>query len=187
MKASRTVGRAGVVLLLVLTVAGWAAGGDDEFCATVEVIPVGGGAPLTSSRDGRPAGRGFSASRVLDLQLRVSLQAELTGTHVLELELRTPRANPYQVLTAPVSARTADAGGGAPVPGYPRPLPLQLLHPVQPRGVEGDGWLGDAVLTLPVAGTLIVQTSLYGVWEVIPKLDGRGMTCERRILFEIVR
>jgi len=152
----------------------------DDLCARVVVSGVGDRGAGLGAEQGH-----HSARQIIDLRLDVSLQGKIDGEHVLELELYTPHRNLYQVLTAPVTTAEARAGMRVPVAGYPEPLPVQALTLVPGMHSGDEEWLGVVGLDLPVAGTLIVQSSLYGTWEIKVKVDGQPMTCSRRHLFEI--
>jgi len=127
----------------------------------------------------------FSTTRILELQLSTMLRRNLAGTHLLELKLYTPRGNLYQVLSVPFG----DVSGGPPGPkprrrylaGYPAPLDEKRPEPAE---VEGRQRLMLSS-SLPVAGTSIVTSSLYGSWTVVPYLDGRPEPCGTASRFTI--
>jgi len=131
--------------------------------------------PLTS-------GSTFSALKTEDLRLLVLFLTPVEGEHILELRLITPRGHHYQTLTAPITTEAVEAGAVRQVPTYPRPLEVQALEPYQTR----QGVLKGTELRLPVAGTSIMSSSLYGEWEVEVVLDGKPMGCERRDVFRLL-
>jgi hypothetical protein len=105
-------------------------------------------------RRDRPA---FSAARTIDLGLEVELRSDRfldprrPRVRSIELRLYTPKGHLYQTLTlSPPSAAA-------------RRRPQH----------HATGWTG----TLPVAGTAIVNHSLYGRWTVQPYLAGRPEPC----------
>jgi hypothetical protein len=153
-----------IVALAVTILAAPALAGD--FCAWVEVSspenPEGG-------TDGKP----FSARQVLDLDIAVLLQGDVEGERLLELRLLTPRGHRYQTLTLPIATNSRSAARRQ-VATFPRPLDVQVLETVESR----QGTARRAVLSLPVAGTAIVTSGLYGTWAVEVLLDGQPMTCE---------
>ena len=96
----------------------------------------------------------FSASKVLDLELTVRLPRSIRAETV-ELNLFTPEGHLYQTLSVPVSPAT-DAGAGE---------------------SRGPGSYRTVSATLPVAGTTIVRSSLYGTWKVEAYLDRAQTPC----------
>jgi len=121
----------------------------------------------------QPAGEGprgpFSAGRILDVDFNTVLRRQVTGPHLLELKVYTPRGHLYQTLTVPFTAPRKSRGARV-VDGYPRPLPEQ-----ETRIVNRDGRRNYEVMaSLPVGGTAIMSNSLYGSWRVQPNLDGEA-------------
>ncbi len=125
-------------------------------------------------------GKRFSATEILDIKLRVRLR-DLSGDHLLHLKLRTPNGHHYQTLTVPFSSNEANDGALRKVDGYPRPLKVQATR----ESTEGSESATLVEVLLPVAGTSIVHSSLYGRWEVRPYLDDDLETCGRRRRFFI--
>lgn len=104
----------------------------------------------------------YSASRTVDLELGVVVRRSVPSDARVELRLLTPRGHPYQTLRvgAPVEEtasekaakrRSADRSAERSAGGKPKAL----------------------TAAVPVAGTAIVNHSLYGQWTVEPRLDGR--------------
>jgi hypothetical protein len=134
----------------------------------------------------------FSSRQVLDLQFQARVLRDLPGDHLMQFKVFTPGGFLYQVITVPfvggapgareltAGSRPGDAARApAPpppryVPGYPRPLDVQRLVPA-----------GDAMgprqyavkANLPVAGTSITLSSLFGRWTVQSYLDGQAAPC----------
>ena len=151
----------------------------------------------------QPADLRFSSRQILDLQFRARLRRDLQGDHTLQLKVFTPGGFLYQVITVPfVGAppppdpreRAARAKSGAAarpegppppraVEGYPRPLPVQRLVPV--RGDRTARTQYELGARLPVAGTSITMSSLYGRWSVQPYLDGQPGPCGPAARFTI--
>ena len=103
----------------------------------------------------------FSASQILDLELQVLLSPSLSGDHQLELKVMTPKGHLYQSFSVPFSAQT--------VPD---------TDERQARGRRSrQSRYQAAKATLPVAGTTIVTSSLYGKWSVEAYLDGSQTAC----------
>ena len=150
----------------------------------------------------QPPDLSFSSRQVLDLQFRTRLRRNLEGDHLLQLKVLTPNGFLYQVITVPfVSStptrdpveemtslrRAREAATAAPppryVPGFPRPLPVQRLVPVAGDRTARIQYELDA--RLPVAGTSITMSSLYGRWTVQPYLDGQPGPCGPATRFTI--
>ncbi len=146
----------------------------------------------------------FSSRQVLDLQLRARLRQNLQGDHLLRLKVFTPGGFLYQEIAVPfvpaatpdrearrVRARTGAAARASSLPppppravaGYPRPLEVQRLAPV--RGDAAAPVQYEVVSRLPVAGTSITTSSLFGRWSVEPYLDGETAPCGPAVRFTI--
>jgi hypothetical protein len=134
------------------------------------VEPSGDGSssrtPRRLEREGRGgevrAGPFFSAARTLDLRLGAAVRSPAAGDARVELRLYTPKGHLYQTLRASTAAPTS--------PGA--------------RGAEGrSAWPLEA--TLPVAGTAVVNHSLYGRWTVEPYLEGHSDPCGPSLQFWI--
>jgi hypothetical protein len=115
----------------------------------------------------------FSATKILDLQLAALLRTRLQGDHTLEMKVYTPKGHLYQVLTVPFSGAAAGAARTRLVEGYPQPLPEQAMTAVRHEGVRRY----SISARLPVAGTAIMTSSLYGRWRVDAHLDGALEGC----------
>ena len=118
----------------------------------------------------------FSASNVLDLEFWVVLpSASAASASGIELKLFTPRGHLYQTLSAPfvapVAARTTGAAGLAGPAGF--------AGPGRPPRFQ------TVTLRLPVAGTTIVNNSLYGTWTAEAYLAGGTSPCTRALGFQI--
>jgi hypothetical protein len=128
-----------------------------------------------------PTNMTFSSRDILDLTLRPRVRRVPEGDHLMELKVFTPSGFLYQSLTVPFAGGAVPATDGPhaaapqlrPVPGYPRPLEVQRLVPVRSSG-RPEYELG---VRLPVAGTSITQSSLYGTWSVQAFLDGQAEPC----------
>jgi hypothetical protein len=151
-----------------------------------------------SDRTVAPKDMTFSSRETLDLLFRPRLMQNLQGEHLMQLKVTTPGGFLYQVLTVPfvgeaqsggrerpgwvTNQATAAAGPLPPrvVPGFPRPLEVQRLVPA--GGGRGEYELRAR---LPVAGTSITLSSLYGTWSVQPYLDGAAEPCGPATRFTI--
>lgn len=120
---------------------------------------------LVSSREAPKAKGRFSARKILDVEFGAILRKRLTGPHVLNLRVYTPKGHLYQELSVPF-----DAG--------------------EPTGVAEVAARGERrsrlAARLPVGGTSITTASLYGRWKVVPHLDGSLKPCGAGTTFSIV-
>ncbi len=102
----------------------------------------------------------FSAAKTDDLVFQARVLPRVRGSHRLELRLFTPRGLLYQTLSLPFDVRPARGRR------LPRPLVLSAR--------------------LPVSGSFITTSALYGRWRVVPFLDGAPQPCGRELRFEIM-
>lgn len=129
-------------------------------CGTIQITAPGAPAPPKRKPTKKPT---FSASSILDLKLEVALSPALKGPHQLEFHLYTPNGHLYQAVPANVTAPPA---------GNDR----------RQREIAKR----TASATVPVAGTTIVNSSLYGEWKVEAFLDGeRTAACTKPLWFDI--
>ena len=154
-------------------------------CAGVRVL-----APNLATQ---PRDLTYSSRQILDLQFQARLRQDLQGDHLMQFKVLTPGGFLYQVITVPFVGSAPDArepaarsrsgaAARAPappppryVPGYPRPLDVQRLVPVVGDTVARTQYAVKALL--PVAGTSITLSSLYGRWSVQSYLDGQPAPC----------
>jgi len=125
----------------------------------------------------------FSGRQILDLQFQACLRQDLPGDHVMQFKVLTPGGFLYRVLTVPFVGTAAGPPPPRAVPGYPRPLPVQTLVPT-----AGDSRMRafySVSTALPVAGTSITLSSLYGPWTVQAFLDGQSDPCGPATRFTI--
>ena len=127
--------------------------------------------------------RVFSAVEVLDINILVGFDQSLTGDHLLEIVLRTPNGHLYQKLATPVSSDTKRSGMLKKIPGFPKPMPIQITNR---QSVDGKD-VETAVFSLPVGGTSIETASMYGLWSVQVFLDGQASSCGRNTGFMIIQ
>jgi hypothetical protein len=106
----------------------------------------------------------FSAAKTDDLEFLATVLPHVRGSHQLDLRIFTPRGHLYQTLAVPFAAPSGPVRGRR-MP--PKPLVVSAR--------------------LPVSGTLIMTSSLYGRWRVVPHLDGASEPCGRELRFEITR
>jgi hypothetical protein len=105
----------------------------------------------------------FRATKILDLEFSTTLRKRVEGEHVLQLRVYTPRGFLYQTLAVPFE-RARDR---KPEPGPARAVKARYFEP-EPT---------DLTARLPVAGTSIMASALYGKWTVVPHLDGSPEPC----------
>lgn len=127
----------------------------------------------------------FSATEILDLEFRVDLPGPVSGAHRLDIKVYTPDGQLYETLTVPFRDNEEGAGrtaASAPrntrrrsrkLSDYPQPIPEVE---VESRGT-GRNRRAEVSATLPVAGTSIVWSSLYGRWTAEAFLDGSMSSC----------
>jgi hypothetical protein len=124
---------------------------------------------VTAPAFGKPASRArkplnFSAAEVLDLEFQIVVPANTSlAGRPLELKLFTPKGHLYQTLAVP-AASTASGTAGTP---KRRPRYQTLTA------------------RLPVAGTTIVNNSLYGTWKAEAYLEGERTACAKARSFII--
>jgi hypothetical protein len=130
-------------------------------CTAIQVTAPD--APASTKRRARKKTPAFSASSILDLELEAALAAKSKGQHQLEFKVYTPKGHLYQSLKAAMSVPEAKG---------------------ERRRRERQKRTASA--TLPVAGTTIVTSSLYGEWKVEAFLDGdRDVACGKPLSFVI--
>jgi hypothetical protein len=123
----------------------------------------------------------FSTRRILDLDFETRLEEPVYGDHVLHFRVLTPSGFLYQDMTVPFSwprpgRKGADGDGGEirTVASVASGLPVQQLGDLPGR----DGRRRTTLRArLPVAGTSITMSTLYGRWSVQAFLDDRTRPC----------
>ena len=110
-------------------------------------------------REATRRGRYYSAARTLDLELGVVVRRDVSPSARVELRLLTPRGHLYQTLRL-AAAPEARSSRSAVKPASSRERTSPRAQP------------GALTAALPVAGTAIVNHSLYGEWTAEPRLDG---------------
>jgi hypothetical protein len=146
-------------------------------CVRVEVSSAQAARPLASSPSPVMTSTivasppRFSATSILDLTFTVLFPPSIDGEHLVELRLFTPDGQLYRALAMPVAKGAASPMRS--VQGYPHPLAQRPLTQVS----RGRGLFAAASTTLPVGGTDIVSSGLYGQWRVEPFLDGAEQRC----------
>jgi len=171
-----------IAMLLVTTGIAGAASAHEETnlqprgCSAIEVT-----APTGKKQQTR--GTRFSALEILDLVFVTELQQAAYGQHVLHFRVVTPSGFLYQDLAMPFDWKRPRRGYGAddvvPAAASAAGVPVQQLGPSTGRGahvVEGR---------LPVAGTSITMSTLFGRWSVQAFLDDQRRPCSPASAFTI--
>ena len=124
----------------------------------------------------------FSTKVVVDLEITVALHPGVgglpqtfSGPHQLDVRVQTPGGRLYQVLTVPFTTDDVGAGATRQVAGYPRPLKVQrvALAPIRRSNTK----MARVTVRLPVGGTAISSSGLYGGWGVEVLVDGVQFDC----------
>ena len=144
-------------------------------CSAIQVMAPG---LKKQPRDGR-----FSTRKILDLDFETRLERPFYGDHVLHFKVFTPSGFLYQELRVPFTwprprrGHKSDQDEAQAVPvaaSYPRGLPVQVLGDADARRGRERGRLRAR---LPVAGTSITMSTLYGRWPIQAFLDDKTRPC----------
>jgi hypothetical protein len=164
------------LLTLSLASATFAAGGGCLAIATSSPQQAGGAFAST-----------FSATKVIDVDLTVlftqGVANRYTGDHVLEVKIFTPKGNLYQSISVPFSYDKTKKGQKNSVAGYPQPVDVKVLTEMTYQNGKQYG----VNVTLPVAGTPILNNSLYGTWTAQAFVDGDRLPCSQTSSFTITQ
>lgn len=116
---------------------------------------------------GRTRRPSFSATEIVDIDFRVRFAPRDAGDHLLSVRVFTPRKHLYQQIDVPFSTQVpAGTKSARKIEGYPRPVVVQRAEEVEESGSNTKrGGRRQVTARLPVAGTLIMQNSLYGDWS----------------------
>lgn len=181
--------RAGIALLLLLGAAPLAA---QSACLGVAVDGVAGPVIFAdaletgdTSRWGGPALPTWSTAATEDLAITLDFDPALAGEHVVELRWHLPGNALYQSAALPFTAGDSLQSAARVLPGYPFPLAVRTLAVRSLRGVAGDSPTLALVERLPVAGTSITESGLWGDWRVEVFLDGGEEPCVAPLDFRL--
>ncbi len=162
-----------VAMGAMLATAGWAGAGE-SICPSLAISSVE-----------QPADFGvlkFSAVETTDIIVHVVLPQTFKEEHVISLKFTTPAGHLYRQIDVPITpdigSRTVESRR---LPGYP--YPVRVAVP-EVRRVAGDT-APTIEIHLPVGGTSIVTSSLYGMWRVNGMVDGVELRCFRPLSFGI--
>ena len=130
----------------------------------------------------------FSATRVIDIDFSVvftpgAAKRFLDGNHLVEFRILTPRGHLYQSMTIPFTADAKRKGAKVKVEGYPDPMAVRTMDDV----VFDKGNHVRVSTRMPVAGTPIIWSSLYGTWTAQAFVDGESVPCAKGAAFTIVQ
>jgi hypothetical protein len=158
MKFSR-VSSAAIALVTVVFAAGDGIAGAaaPAACKSLWVTAAGSSKPARARKPLQ-----FSATDVLDLEFQVVVPAAALSQRRLDLKLFTPKGHLYQTLS--IAAPAPSTSTGTP---------------------ERRGRYQTLTARLPVAGTTIVNNSLYGTWKAEAYFEGDATTCARPRAFVI--
>jgi hypothetical protein len=128
---------------------------------------------VTVSNPERPHARDpFSVRKTLDLQFRMRVRTRDEESHVVSFRVLTPNGHLYQELQAPPEVKKNKENDD------------------DDRDDRGDHDDHDRRMSrvsarLPVAGTFIVTSSLFGQWRVVPYIDDDPEPCAAPSVFRI--
>jgi hypothetical protein len=170
-----------IAMLLAVTAGATAAAAHDRHqdpnkprprgCSAIEVTAPG---LQKQPRDGR-----FSPRTALDLEFETRLEQPVYGDHVMRFKVFTPSGFLYQDISVPFTWPKP----GKPPKGHKDDAAVRTASParaVQQLGVPArrGGRDRDTVTArLPVAGTSITMSTLYGRWTVQAYLDDKTRPC----------
>jgi hypothetical protein len=128
----------------------------------------------------------FSTREILDLDFETRLERKVQdGEHVLHVEVLTPSGFLYQDLAMPFTwgrPGRRDRDPVAPAAAVSNGVPSQTLG----HSPDGRGHARQSLhARLPVAGTSITMSTLYGRWTVQAFLDDHARPCSPPRVFAI--
>lgn len=119
-----------------------------------------------------------SAVEILDLDLVVAIPWKLAkdwkGEHRMEIDVLNPRGNVYQSIEFDFVVEKRGRKSSLFTPGQHEPVEAELMTLA---GQGQDKYLGVKA-RLPVAGSSIMQNSMYGTWSVVTRVDGAVISCD---------
>ena len=146
-------------------------------CSAIEVT-----APALRKQPREPR---FSTREILDLDFETRLERKVQdGDHVLHFKVVTPGGFLYQDLATPFTWGKPGRRGRSAVEPAATAKGVPVLAPSNPH--EGrDPARQSLRARLPVAGTSITMSSLYGRWAVQAFLDDQTRPCSPPRVFAI--
>ncbi len=172
------------ILLVTTAIAGAASAHDEQRARGCEAIEVS--APGIQKQ---PRHLRFSTKEILDLDFVARFERPVYGEHVLHFKVFTPSGFLYQDLAMrfnwpkPVRGERGDEPEAeVRTVSFPRGVPVQQLG----ASADGRGRRRHSVRArLPVAGTSITMSTLYGRWMVQAYLDDQARPCSPARRFTI--
>ena len=131
----------------------------------------------------QPVIPGFSTLATVDLGVAVELDSQTRGEHVLELRWWLPGGALYQSVAVPF-ADGAHRAATRRLPGYPFPLEVEAIRPSRPERATLAG-SGVVESRLPLAGTSVVDSALWGDWRLEVHFDGGEEACLPPLTFRL--
>lgn len=133
------------------------------------IVSADGSEDLTTAKK-----KVFRATRILDVRARAVVPAsmEFESDDFVAFRFTTPKGNLYQTIEVPVRSSAKSAEKERKRPGYPFPLEVQLAKSLTLNGLPAK----SIEARLPVGGTAIMESGLYGVWRV-EALVGNARPC----------
>jgi len=146
-----------------------------------------GGRDKDEREFGWPQPPSFSATSVLDIEFAIifskTVADQFQQIHVVEFRVYTPQGNLYEAISIPMTTDEKRAGEKHRVPGYPDLVPVQVLQPIR----HGNGHGMYAKVKLPVAGTVILNNSLYGSWKAEALVEDEIAACAQPAVFTLTQ
>ncbi len=172
------------ILLVTTAIAGAASAHDAQRARGCDAIEV-----TAPGIEKQPRPLRFSTREILDLDFETRFERPVYGEHVLHFKVFTPSGFLYQDLAMPFSWSRPVRGPRGEAPeaevrtvGFPRGVPVQQLG----ASADGRGRRRHSVRArLPVAGTSITMSTLYGRWMVQAYLDDHTRSCSPARRFTI--
>ena len=125
----------------------------------------------------------FSATSVIDLDFSLlfttSLSRKLPGAHVARIDVFTPKGNLYERMSVPFAS--SKSLNKARVEGY---RDLRDIVQLSSTSYKSKGYL-RLKSTLPIAGTPVITSSLYGNWSAVAYIDKDSAPCAATAQFTV--
>lgn len=157
-----------ISLILSFVAASLSAGAAEPPCSRLLVAKSDAPAAYVTS---------VSAVDTLDLDLVVALPWKLAKEwkkeHTMEIDVLNPLGNLYQTIDFPFVVEKRGRRSSLFSPGQKEPVEAEFLTL---SGQGQDKYLGVKA-RLPVAGSSIMQSSMYGTWSVVTRVDGAVISC----------
>lgn len=169
-----------VVLVGLIQASTVFAAGADELGGNKSCVRI---LPTTSEAPDSTLQKSFSARQTTDVLLNVIFQTPVTEEYVVTITVYTPKGHLYRTIDMPVVVDTGHAPGTRRITGYRNPVPAQTTRHME---IDGERLRQVITATLPLAGSTIVSSSLYGKWRAQVSVNTTGQLCTGEVKFEIV-